>query len=251
MKFETTADSHQHSLATLNQLFEYDDFMYSISSVVDLGCGLGDDLKWWATRTTRDETPVPLNIQCTGVDLTDQLSVTKNHKNIEYQRRNFESLIAAPDNGFDILWCHDAFQYALNPLQTLRQWWDITSPGGMLYICVPVTQRVHRRQLNYYLPSGNYYHYSIVNLMYMLATCGWDCRSGFFKQTPGDAWLHAVVYKSDKEPIDPKIASWYQLAELEILPESANASINAHGQLEQQDLVVPWLDHSLTWLGQY
>jgi len=61
MKFERTSDSHQHSLETLNQLFLYSDFMYSIATLVDLGCGFGDDLKWWATRTTDDEPPVPLN----------------------------------------------------------------------------------------------------------------------------------------------------------------------------------------------
>jgi len=245
MRFEKTTDSHQHSLETLDQLFLYSDFMYSITSLVDLGCGLGDDLKWWATRTTTDEPPVPLNIQCTGVDLADQLPLVKSHTNISYQQVDFEGSITAPDKGFDILWCHDAFQFAVNPIQTLGRWWNMTSPGGMLYICVPITQRIHRRQLDYALPAGNYYHYSMVNLMYMLATNGWDCRSGFFKQSPNDNWLHAIVYKSEQAPLDPKTASWYKLSELKLLPESADASIDAHGYLEQQDLVVPWIDHSL------
>jgi SAM-dependent methyltransferase len=245
MKFQTTSDSHNHSLETLNQLFLYSDFMYSISTLVDLGCGLGNDLKWWATRTTDDEPPVPLNIKCTGVDLIDQLPVTKSHANIDYQRCDFESLIAAPEKGFDILWCHDAFQFALNPVQTLSRWWDITSPGGMLYISVPITQRIHRRQLDYYLPPGNYYHYSMVSLIHMLATAGWDCRSGFFKQSPLDPWIHAVVYKSNHKPLDPKTANWHTLSELKLLPESADRSIFAHNYLRQQDLVVPWLDHSL------
>jgi SAM-dependent methyltransferase len=245
MRFEKTTDSHQHSLETLEQLFQYSDFMYSIASLVDLGCGRGDDLKWWATRTTIDEPPVPLNIQCTGVDLADQLPLAKSHTNISYQPGDFEGPITAPDKGFDILWCHDAFQFAVNPIQTLGRWWNMASPGGMLYICVPITQRIHRRQLDYALPAGNYYHYSMVNLMYMLATNGWDCRSGFFKQSPNDNWLHAIVYKSEQAPLDPKTASWYKLAELKLLPESADASIDAHGYLEQQDLVVPWIDHSL------
>jgi ubiquinone/menaquinone biosynthesis C-methylase UbiE len=219
--------------------------MYSISTVVDLGCGLGDDLQWWATRTTNDEPPVPLDIKCTGIDLADQLSLTKKYNNVSYQQRDFESFIEQPEKGFDILWCHNAFQFAVNPVQTLSRWWDIASPGAMLYICVPITQRIHRHQLDYYLPAGNYYHYSMVNLMYMLATAGWDCRSGFFKQSPNDNWLHAVVYKSSQEPLDPKTASWYRLSELKLLPESADVSINAHGHLEQQDLLVPWIDHSL------
>lgn len=245
MKFTKTTDSHKHSLETLNQLYEYDDFMYSIKTVVDLGCGTGDDIVWWATRTTRDESAEPLNIQCTGIDLLEQLPPTKQYKNLTYQQCDFEADIKPPEDGFDILWCHDSFQYAINPLQTLNKWWNIASPGGMLYISVPITQRIHRRQLDYLLASGTYYHYTMVNLMYMLATSGWDCRAGFFKQAPGDMWLHAVVYKSEQKPSNPKTTSWYQLSELKLLPESADRSINAHGFLQQQDLIVPWIDHSI------
>lgn len=246
MKFEKTTDSHNHSLETLNQLYEYDDFMYSISTVADLGCGSGDDLEWWATRTTRDESRRPLNIKCTGVDLSDKFSLTKKYSNVTYHQQDFETPIEYPGKGFDILWCHDSFQYAVNPLATLAQWYNMTSPGGMLYICVPVTERVHRRQLDYSLSSGNFYHYSLVNLIYMLATTGWDCRSGFFKQAPGDDWIHAAVYKSNSPPRDPKTATWYTLSEAGLLPSSADASVMAHGRLRQQDLVIPWLDQNLT-----
>jgi SAM-dependent methyltransferase len=245
MTFAIQGDSHQHSLETLNQLYEHDDFMYSITSVVDLGCGLGDDLKWWGTRTTRDTPAEPLKIQCTGIDLTETLPWTQQYSNITYQSGDFEKDIAAPAKGFDILWCHDAFQYATTPLQTLNRWWHMASRGGMLYIGVPTTQRIHRRQLDYHLPSANYYHYTMVNLIHMLAVNGWDCRSGFFRQEPGDTWLHAVVYKSDHEPMDPKIASWYQLSELKLLPESTDNTIMSYGYLRQQDLIVPWIDHSI------
>jgi SAM-dependent methyltransferase len=245
-KFEKTTDSHVHSLQTLNQLYEYDDFMYSIKTVVDLGCGSGDDIKWWATRTTRDEYPQPLGIQCTGVDLANNTALDKAHPNLKYQQCDFEGQIEHPTGGFDILWCHDSFQYAVTPIQTLSRWWDIASRGGMLYLCVPITQRIHRRQLDYFLPSGNFYHYSLVNLIYMLATSGWDCRSGFFKQNVNDNWIHAVVYKSDTKPLDPKTTSWYKLSELNLLPASSDASIHAHGYLRQQDLLIPWLDKSLT-----
>jgi SAM-dependent methyltransferase len=246
MTFARNGDSHAHSLETLNQLFEYDDFMYSIKNMVDLGCGNGNDLAWWATRTTRDDAPQPLNIECTGVDINSTVSSIKSsYPNLSYQTADFEGAITAPTNGFDILWCHDSFQYALTPIQTLSRWWHMASPGAMLYICVPVTQSIHRRQLSYQLASGNYYHYSMVSLIYMLATTGWDCRSGFFKQAPGDNWLHAVVYKSEQAPVDPHAATWYRLAELQLLPKTADASINSYGFLRQQDLVVPWIDHSL------
>ena len=127
MKFVYPGDSHRHSLQVLNALYEYDDFMESIATVADLGCGSGEDLEWWATRTTREDNPQPLNIQCQGIDLLEQLPMAKKHDNITYQRTDFEGKIHAPQKGFDILWCHDAFQYCVNPVQTLSNWWHIAS----------------------------------------------------------------------------------------------------------------------------
>ena len=246
MTFAHPGDSHQHSLETLNQLFEYDDFMASIRTMIDLGCGIGDDLEWWATRTTRDNDPIPLDIKCVGVDLQENLPVAQKHKNITYQLKNFEDDIHPPKEGFDVLWCHDAFQYARNPIQTLSNWWHITSPGGMLSLTIPVTQQIHRRQLSYVLPNGSYYHHTLVSLMYMLATTGWDCGAGFFKQTPTEPWIHAIVYRSEHAPQDPRTTDWHKLVELDLLPKSAAKSIYAHSALRQQDLVVPWVDHSLS-----
>ena len=44
--FRNAEESHQHSLETLNQLYEYDDFMMSIGTLADIGCGDGKDLEW-------------------------------------------------------------------------------------------------------------------------------------------------------------------------------------------------------------
>jgi len=245
MIFANATDSHAHSLQTLNLLYEYDDFMASIRSMVDLGCGNGKDTEWWATRTTRDDDPEPLMIRCTGVDLGQDSPFRVKYPNLAYQSVDFEQDMLQFPGGYDVLWCHDAFQYARSPLQTLARWWHMASEGAMLYMCVPITQRIHRRQFDYYLPSGSYYHYSLVNLIYMLATTGWDCRSGFFRQSPGESWIHAAVYKSAQAPMDPKNTTWYHLEELNLIPESGKDSVLAHGHLNQQDLVLPWLDHSL------
>jgi SAM-dependent methyltransferase len=179
------------------------------------------------------------------VDLSNELSVTKRHNNIFYQSGDFENVLPMPSGEFDVLWCHDSFQYAQSPTATLARWWELASPGAMLYIGVPATQRIHRSQIDYCLPSGCYYHYTMVSLMYMLATAGWDCGTGFFKQIPTDPWIHAVVYKGDHAPQNPKTTTWHTLVELNLLPESAVKSIHAHNALRQQDLIVPWLDHSL------
>lgn len=249
--FRNPEDSHQHSLQTLNWLYEYDDFMASIDTLLDIGCGAGLDLEWWATRTTRDEKPMPLNINCTGLDMLPELPMARKYKNITYQCTNFEQQIFTPKKKkYDVLWCHDAFQYAINPLGTLSQWWDIAAPGAMLALILPQTTNIEQRQLSFNQPSGCYYHHSVVSLIHMLAVSGWDCAAGFFHKNPTDPWLHAVVYKSEHKPMDPKTTSWYQLADLALLPDTAVASVNRHGYVVQNDLVLPWLDKSLTWFGQ-
>lgn len=238
------------SLSILNALREYDDFMESIKTLVDLGCGSGDDLIWWATAATREDVPKPLNIKCTGVDKLDRLSLTQKYSNIIYQCNDFEKKINPPKELFDVLWCHDAFQYCINPIETLVNWRQIASDGAMLMIAVPQTIQIHRRQLNYFLPSGVYYHHTMISLIYMLSASGWDCNTGFFQQLPNDPWIRAVVYKSNNEPLDPKTTTWYELAETKLLPDSASKSILAYGYPRHQDLILPWIDKSFADLGQ-
>ena len=249
--FNVHLQNSRPSLDILNALQEYDEFMESIGTLADLGCGDGLDTEWWATRTTRDEVPTPLNIKCTGVDQTNQLFAPRKYKNVSYQCVDFEKSISTPVNTkFDVLWCHDAFQYCIDPLGTLLKWRDITNENGMLAITVPTTINIHHRQLAFTQPSGCYYHHTMVSLIHMLATTGWNCSTGFFLQQSNDSWIRTIVYKSDQEPLDPKTTNWHQLREMNLLPESAAKSIQDHNYLRQQDLVLPWLDHSLTWMGK-
>lgn len=248
--FRNDNESHTHSLEILNRLYEYDDFMLSIKTVVDLGCGAGIDIEWWATRTTPDEAARPLNITCVGVDIVDNLLVAKKYPNVTYQKINFEDNISTPADKFDILWCHNSFQYCVNPLDTLKKWRDIASDGAMLVLSIPQTTNIHQRDLDFSQQDGCYYHYTIVNLIHMLAATGWNCRTGFFKKLPSDPWIHAIVYKSDKEPSDPRTTRWYDLVDNGVLPESAEKSIKTTGFLQQKDLVLPWIDRSIHWFGQ-
>lgn len=249
--FRNPEESHRHSLEILNLLYEYDDFMESVGSVADLGCGDGMDLEWWATRTTRDDNPVPLNIKCAGIDILDTIKVSKKYPNISYQKTDFENVEELSKNlKFDVLYCHDAFQYCITPISTLKSWRNITNDSGMLILSIPETVNVHRRTLSYIQPTGCYYHHSMVSLIHMLAINGWDCQAGFFKKAIGDPWLHAIVYKSDHEPMNPKTTSWHNLAEKNLLPKSAVQSIERYGFVRQEDLILPWLDKSLSWLGK-
>jgi len=250
MMFSTPESSHEHSLTILNALQEYDEFMESITNLVDLGCGSGLDVEWWATRTTREDNPQPLNINCVGVDIANAIPAAKKYTNVTYQRTNFEEIVHTPkDHKFDVLWCHDAFQYCVNPVNTLIKWRDISSDGSMLVLTVPQLSMINNRPAFNQL-SGEYFHYSLVSLMHMLAVTGWDCNSGYFRKLPDSPWVTAIVYKSDIGPMDPRTTTWYDLADSGLLPESAVKSIIAHGYLKQEDLLIEWLDHSLIWMGK-
>lgn len=248
--FSSPEESHKHSLIVLNALYEHDDFMGSIDTVIDLGCGSGLDMEWWATRTTRElDNPVPLNIRCVGIDRFDSLPIAQEYKNIGYQSIDFETPIPVGKKKYDILWCHDAFQYVIDPFTTLKNWRDIAATGAMLVISVPQTTNIEFNKQAFEQASGTYWHWTTVNLMHVLAVTGWDIAGGFFRKEINDPWIHAIVYKGKDPMQDPRQVSWYDLAEQGLLPKSAADSINRWGYLRQQDLVLPWLDKSYQWFG--
>ena len=216
-RFSNYEESHAHSAQTLESLYEYDDFMESVKDVVDMGCGSGLDLEWWATRTTRDETPVPLNIKCLGIDENKNTTIQQ-HKNIQYQFQNFEDTILSHKRKFDVVWCHDAFQYTVNPLNTLRNWWEIMNPNGMLVLILPQTTNLEFNVQAFDQPDGVYHNWTLVNLIHALSVSGFDCRDGFFKKRIDDPWLHAIVYKSEHSPMDPRTTKWFELSEKNLIP---------------------------------
>ena len=245
IRFGPPEASHQHSLKVLETLYEFDDFMQSIENVIDMGCGAGLDMLWWATRTSRDTNPRPLNIRCTGIDLADSCAATVKHKYVSYVPQDFEEPIRIHKRRFDVIWCHDAFQYVQDPFQTLRQWRDIATPGAMLVLSVPQTTNLYLNREQFEQADGCYWHWTLVNLIHVLAVSGWNCAAGFFQKLAGDPWITAIVYRGDHEPLNPRRTRWYELCELGLLPDSAVRGIQKHGFLRQNDLVLPWIDRSL------
>lgn len=223
---------------------EFDDFMESVGSMIDMGCGQGLDLEWWATRTTRDDNRTPLDIRCVGVDRAPRLEIAHRYRNITYQQADFEQPVAVGRRLHDLIWCHDSFQYVLDPFTTLRNWSEVTAPGGMLILAVPQLTTVAANQQIYDQWDNMYWNWTMVSLMHVLAVSGWDCGTGFFRKRKDDAWLWAAVYKSTHGVLDPRTTTWYELAERSLVPESACRGIMKHGYLRQRDLVLKWIDKS-------
>lgn len=244
-RFHSPHESHAHSLETLNMLYEYDDFMESIGYLADMGCGQhGLDALWWATRTTREETPRPLNIKCLGIDLQATDGVDSQHRNLGFRCHDFEQPLDIA-NPFDVVWCHDAFQYVLDPFATLRTWRDLMADQSMLALILPQTTNLEFNRQAFDQPDFCYHNWTMVSLIHVLAVSGFNCREGFFRKRANDPWLHAVVYRSEHEPMDPRATTWLDLAERDLLPDSVANSYRRHGVVRQRDLVLPWLDRAL------
>ena len=237
--FKDKYESHEHSMRVLDLISMYDGFMDSLTVIADMGAGSGLDINWWATAETRDEPPQPYNYVCYAVD-KDVSKLTNLPKNVHVIQGDFEERLVP--RSIDVLWCHDAFQYALNPLATLKNWNAQMSTNGMLCLVVPQTSNYQYNRYMNRVYDGCYFNYNVCNLLYMLAVNGFDCRDSYMYKAPNDPWIHLAVYKTDIAPMDPGTTRWYDLAEKGLLHDSLIASIEKHGHLRQEDIVLPWLD---------
>jgi hypothetical protein len=240
--FKNTEDSHAHSRAVLDMLYEYDSFMDSLEVVADMGAGSGADANWWATLYTRDDPPEPHNYVVYAVDEDiGQIDpeYLKNENLVPIQG-DFETRVVP--RKVDLLWSHDSFQYAMNPLETLKVWNQTMNVNGMLVMILPQHQNYRYNRMVTRSYSGSYHHYNVCNLIYMLAVNGFDTRDCFFYKTLNDQWLHLAVYKSDIEPMNPKTTTWWDLADLGLLSDSVCDSLSRHGHVRQEDIIVRWFD---------
>ena len=239
--FKTAEESHAHSLEMLELFYDHDDFMDSITSVLDLGCGEGLDINWWAGATMRDEESTPHNYRCFAVD--KELKKFAHPANVHtFESDMREYLISKP---VDLIWCHNTLQYVENPAEALRKMWTLLQPGGVLLLAVPQTVNIEYSRWSSKCLPGQPFSFTISNLIYMLAASGFDCLDGMFTKKADDPWLWAMVYKSDHEPVKTDETNWYDLLKKDLLPARAKDAVFANGYLDQSKLVTRWIDNSI------
>lgn len=243
MAFRNAYESHEHSLHTLELIYGYDSFLDSLYKIADFGCGTGMDSQWWATLESRDDPPEPRNyvVYAVDQDISQLDEEVKALPNVYAIQADLEHPDFALRN-LDLIWCHDVFQYMINPMATLRQWNLMMSDNGMLMLSFPQNISYQYNRLQHNSRNGSYYNYSILNLMYMLAVNGFDCRDAYFYKNVNDPWLHAAVYKSSVAPLNPKTATWAYLAELDLVNDSVKNSLNKYNYVRQEDIITTWLD---------
>jgi len=240
--FKNSYYSHEHSLEVLNLLYGYDSFLDSLTYIADMGCGNGLDAEWWATLETRDDPPQPRNYIVYAVDQDIKQidsDILKNNPNIIPIEKNFED--RAVSRSVDLIWAHDSFQYAHNPFNCLSSWKSTLVENGMLILSIPQGTYVKNNSLIVEQHSGQYYNYNVLNLIYMLAVCGFDCNDAYFYRRADSPWLYAAVYASNHEQLTQN-ATWYDLADRGLINQSLQDSVNKYGHARLEDLVVTWLD---------
>jgi SAM-dependent methyltransferase len=239
--FKNPSASHEHSLEVLNLIYGYDSFLDSLTTIADMGCGSGLDGEWWATLETRDDPPVPRNYTVYGVDTNIhqvEQYIVEDNPNFTKIEADFETVVL-PKKA-DLIWSHDSLQYARNPLACLRHWNSQMNQDGMLMLSIPQTTYMRKSRLQVENHSNQYYSFNILNLIYMLAVSGFDCRDAYFYRKNGTPWLYAAVYATKvKLPDNP---TWYDLAEKNLINDFLIDSVQKNGYARLEDLVVHWLD---------
>lgn len=241
-QFRNPYYSHEHSLEVLNLLYGYDSFLDSLTTIADMGCGTGLDVEWWASLTTRDEPIEPRNYIVYAVDQDIKQidpDILARNSNIVPLEGNFEERVLPRD--VDLMWSHDSFQYARDPFKCLATWKNQLNENGMLVMTIPQGTYVRNSSLVVEQHNHQYYNYNILNLIYMLAISGFDCRDAYFYRRKESPWLYAAVYATGHEPLTQQ-ATWYDLADRNLINDSMINSVNRCGYARLEDLVVTWLD---------
>lgn len=243
--FKTGADSHQHSKKILDLLYDHDDFMDSIKRIMDVGCGDGHDIIWWADAETRDDVPERHNYACIALD--------KNLKRYNGNKHKPKNVIAVEadfmthklSRPVDLIWCHNTLQYTENPAAALRKFNEFLAPGGVLLLSVPQTVNIEHNRWSSNCYPGQPFSFTISNLIYMLACAGFDCKDGLFNKEAGSPWLNGMVYKSEHAPVVTTETTWYELMAKGLLPDSADAAVTRFGYLPQNELLTRWIDQDV------
>jgi SAM-dependent methyltransferase len=239
----TPAQSHQHSLETLNTLNKYQDFMDNLKEITDMGCGYGHDALWFADLI--DNQNLPRNIKVNAVDLSIDPQSVQYHQNISYRTVDFTATGLA-SNSQDFVNAHNCLQLSLSPFHTLLHWHDIMRVDAMLLISIPYNYYVdnHReiQKLDTVYKYNSYFNWTMGSLMMTLVATGFDCRHGYFKLDTASGWIQAAVYKLPDTP-KPNM-SWYDMCDQKILPLCIEQQILKNGTFKETDIICEWIDHS-------
>lgn len=231
--------SHSHSLSMLWTLSGFHDFMESIDSVLDVGCGDGHDSLWWANATDMDDNPRPLNINVVALDKEDSINPDYQiPNNLTFKHEDWNT--AEFKDQFDVVWTHNTLQGTTDPLKFLHKMNEFCADGAMLGISFPATSNMFYGDPDYRIYQEAPHSITMIHLIYMLVLSGFNCKDGYFIKQPGTNIISAIVYKDTDEVFthgEKAIAEYNDL-----LPISCQQQLTKYNYLTNKGLLLNWID---------
>ena len=235
-----------NTLEVLTLLGQHHEFMESLKRIAVIGDATGENSAWWADYCTDpDDLTTKLKVDITIYNNENRIRNVNKRKNLRFVNSDISNIDAKPES-YDFILADNCLQSSVNPLETIKSWWNLLKEDGMLLLSVPQTSYIddlsHWQMKSF---SGQYFSWNMINLIQCLAVNGFDCRDGHFKQTRHDPYMWAAVYKSRIKPMDPATTSWYHLKDVGLTPHSLDEYIQNRGYVSYDALKVEWLDHSI------
>ena len=233
------SSSNIHSTQMLWQLSIFHEFMESVDTVLDVGCGDGHDALWWATATDLDEdNPQPLNINVTGLDITNSINLDEVPKNLTFKYDDWNTVNFKDQ--FDVVWTHNTLQQTNDPLKFLHKMNEFCATGGMLALSFPATSNMFYGDPDYRIYQEAPHSITMIHLIYMLVLSGFNCNDGYFMKQPGTNTISAVVYKDTDEVFthgERPLADYTSL-----LPNSCKQQLTKYNYLTNKSLLLTWIN---------
>jgi 2-polyprenyl-3-methyl-5-hydroxy-6-metoxy-1,4-benzoquinol methylase len=165
--FRETEQYRFEKLHYLNERIPFGE--WSGCDVLEIGCGLGNDLSRFAVAGAR----------VTGIDLSSR-AIALSRANFEqrqlpgeFQRMNGEDL-QFDDNSFDLCYCHTVLQFTPNPGAMVAEIHRVLKPGGQAIIMalnkrswLMFLQRVMKTEIDY-MDAPEYHLFSAADLSQMM-----------------------------------------------------------------------------------
>lgn len=240
----------QYGLDLIEILDNFVEFKRSIKSLAYIGThDHGEELERIATLDDSDEeNPKHLKFKISVVDKeisSPFKSISTKYDWVTCIEHDLTQEVRLPfsNRKFDIMWLSNILQLVPDPLGFLRLVSKNTAKNGMLYISVPQTIGYNRRTPRNYWYSGQINNFSVTQLIYFIAICGFDVKDFYCKKLTYDDQIQLVTYKNTD--CYEGIPSWSDLAEKNIFNDNINEVISNHDFLTDQGLRTMWLDGTI------